>query len=467
MESLIFKEISEGRVDAISFLLDRGLSIDCAHGQQKNTALHLAVYAENEVMVKILITAGANANVVDKEGNTPLKVALCKENLKISKILIDAGADVNTRGPEGCTALHGASCDNETDLMRHLLCLGANVNARHDKGGTPLHTAACENQGDSHFKALKILLSNNADVNAQNPRGETPLHLLTALGCTNKCIELFSKYKADFNAKDKDGRTPLHVAMIFNHGLLQMVSKFSSSLKHKIQMIKGFIRNGANPNALDKDGQTPLTYVLFNQSLYTKYEEDEIKLLNFLLEHADVNLIEKNGRNIISASPFQLPEYAWKTLLQHVAKLKMLDIPVHKSLLHSIMNKRNYKIYFNKYSRELLDAKNIKIHNCSVTCFNLLTEDEMKLINYVGNEDFIKEFEKLNVAKKFPVYGASMERKVAKAMKNRKIWDNAAVILSNRLPVFSPANIVIKDILNCFTIKFLLKINKQKRKGKK
>jgi len=59
------------------------------------TALHLAVWQSNDVVVNELLKYGANVNAEDNNGDTPLHFACERDppNLKICKTLLDAGAD--------------------------------------------------------------------------------------------------------------------------------------------------------------------------------------------------------------------------------------------------------------------------------------------------------------------------------------------------------------------------------------
>ena len=75
-------------------LLKAGSKIDAAL-PDKSTALICAVEANDEGMVKFLLDAGANPNVVNQASYTPLVYALAKENLTLIKLLLAKGADQN------------------------------------------------------------------------------------------------------------------------------------------------------------------------------------------------------------------------------------------------------------------------------------------------------------------------------------------------------------------------------------
>ena len=75
--------------------------------EQGNTTLAYAAEGSiNPEVVKILVEAGADVNVPDKDGVTPLmKAAKRANNAYVVKALIDAGADIYAEDSEGRTAL--------------------------------------------------------------------------------------------------------------------------------------------------------------------------------------------------------------------------------------------------------------------------------------------------------------------------------------------------------------------------
>ena len=80
----------------------------------------------NEIKeVKRLIEAGANVNVVDKDGETALLWASFWRCSNVVKILIEAGADVNAVDNFRYTALHFASLWGRREIVKMLIEAGA------------------------------------------------------------------------------------------------------------------------------------------------------------------------------------------------------------------------------------------------------------------------------------------------------------------------------------------------------
>ena len=87
-------------------------------------------------VVRILLDAGTDPNIADKEGKTPL-IANSRD-LQIAEMLVAHGANVNARANDGFTPLHNAGT---VELIRFLLQHGADPFAKDDEGKTALDWA--------------------------------------------------------------------------------------------------------------------------------------------------------------------------------------------------------------------------------------------------------------------------------------------------------------------------------------
>jgi ankyrin repeat protein len=85
-----------------------------------------AIMARTEVLA-VLIAAGADVNVKDKEGKTPLMKVVYSDYADPARVqlLLDHGADVNARATEGDSALKEARQKGSTKVLAMLIAAGA------------------------------------------------------------------------------------------------------------------------------------------------------------------------------------------------------------------------------------------------------------------------------------------------------------------------------------------------------
>lgn len=138
------------------------------------TALHVAVIRGHHHVVKLLLKYNPDLEIARYDGSTPLYTATKNRDEAMVKILLNAGAKANVLAKRGWTPLHDAASSrlgNDT-LIQLLLDSGAEVNAFTEKGWTPLHLAVC---GDCKSTCIQ-LLDAGADPNLPGNFNETALH---------------------------------------------------------------------------------------------------------------------------------------------------------------------------------------------------------------------------------------------------------------------------------------------------
>ena len=94
------------------------------------------------------------------------------------RILLEAGSDVNMRNKQGSTALSLASTSGNVEAVRALCAAGSDVNTRDNDGSTPLLTLISNipynnTPGENVEEIVEILLSNGANPGIPDERGRT------------------------------------------------------------------------------------------------------------------------------------------------------------------------------------------------------------------------------------------------------------------------------------------------------
>ena len=223
-------------------------------GMLQMTPLHMAAYNHNIDVVRLLLRAGADPNVLDHWNYTPLMYAAIHYDPYVVEslflVLIEHGCDVNygatldaagnleregintevpklqsshdfnyityvrePMGPSSGTALHLAVQNPHLtrDNLRTLLCANADVDKANIYGQTPLMGAMLDIYYDYHSEVkghAEMLMHHGTNLNAQDIRGWTCFHYAAQRGQIG-CMDLLLKGGADCNFKSINGETPL------------------------------------------------------------------------------------------------------------------------------------------------------------------------------------------------------------------------------------------------------------------
>ena len=209
---------------------------------------------------RALIDGGANLDLADPDGATALVIAIINAHYELAAMLLTAGADPNVVDTSGMGALYGAvdmhrlavghgrpnprpvGLLDAADIVVQLLEHGADPNAalksaiiqrQHTfgdftlaEGATPLLRAA--KSGD--IEVVKALVAGGGDVTHTMPNGANALMYAAGLGWRNgsplapsydqgsdaeaiETIAYLISLGLDLNGQDDDGNTALHAAI--------------------------------------------------------------------------------------------------------------------------------------------------------------------------------------------------------------------------------------------------------------
>jgi ankyrin repeat protein len=119
------------------------------------TPLSIAVKTNREDVVYSLVAAQASPDIPDEDtGRTPLFYGVANRYRKIVKMMIDAGADVNIADRNDVTPLMMACINKEVKIVKHLIREGARLDVRDQNGWSSLHYAAYGGSYDGKNAAL-------------------------------------------------------------------------------------------------------------------------------------------------------------------------------------------------------------------------------------------------------------------------------------------------------------------------
>ena len=166
------------------------------------TALHWAVFHQHDKTVRLLLDAGAEANVGNAYEVRPLSIACTNGDADLAKRLLAAGADVKATLPGGETTLMTAARTGNADLVRVLIEHGAELDATERNGQTALMWAAAE----GNVAAVDQLIDAGADLHVQLKSGFTAMMFAAREGRI-EVVRRLLKAGVDINSVMKPART--------------------------------------------------------------------------------------------------------------------------------------------------------------------------------------------------------------------------------------------------------------------
>jgi uncharacterized protein len=162
-----------GRIDAVSSLLTRGMDINTID-IDGSSLLVIAARAGHKPLVEVLLANRAKLNLRNKFGDSAILVAAYHGHVDIIDILIKAGADIN---PQGWTPLHYAAYAGHLPTIELLISNSAKLDTRAPNGRTALMLAA----QNGHQASYASLLRAGANENLIDYEGKNSQTLLREL----------------------------------------------------------------------------------------------------------------------------------------------------------------------------------------------------------------------------------------------------------------------------------------------
>ncbi|XP_025078559.1 serine/threonine-protein phosphatase 6 regulatory ankyrin repeat subunit B-like isoform X2 [Pomacea canaliculata] len=308
IQEALYNAIDENNLVCLRQLLEQGANVDQFYEDDQNISsksiLHIACGKGRTECVKILLEAGAMADIRDKWGQTPLMYCICVQFLDTAGILLDhLGASateiVNNQDRFGKSALHSAAETNNVEAVELLLHHGADVNIQNFDGVTPLMVAA-ENCGCCRsLKAMEALIRAGALVNCVDYRSKRSALQRASLSKNVAAVELLLASGADVDSLDATGRSGL-TNLMWDHvrnrkglchidpdvmTIIVLLTQSTSNLDLSVceysnplvtatflqatVLVRFFLEQGAQPNVSFVSGVTPLLIATSKKDLET------------------------------------------------------------------------------------------------------------------------------------------------------------------------------------------------------
>lgn len=205
--------------------------------------LHYAAsHANRDPIVKLCLSKNPGCvNLQDQYGRTALHYAAIKKALPVIKQLLQANADVNILDNDNYRALHYALFYNLPEITEIFLDHGALLTGNSERDYIPLNFA-CQFGAEA---AIKVLLKKNSKPDmVTDAEGLYPLHIVARAGYY-RLVEVLLDAGADINQVDKlNSWTPLIYAAAAGNS----------------STVKALLQHNANIAAVDERGYSALFY---------------------------------------------------------------------------------------------------------------------------------------------------------------------------------------------------------------
>lgn len=144
----IYDACRNGDIDTLKSIHDNDPQSIHQPNEMGFSPLTLAVYSNQEEVVKFLLSQNVNVDHRDRAGNNAAMGAVFKGYLNQVALLIEAGSDVNHQNNDGATALSYAATFGHTAIADYLLKANADPSLKDNQGNSPLDYAKMRNHDE-------------------------------------------------------------------------------------------------------------------------------------------------------------------------------------------------------------------------------------------------------------------------------------------------------------------------------
>ena len=163
-----------GDLKGLRNLIAQGVNIE-ERDKSGRTALHIATYARQQEVVKLLAEKGADMNALEYDDYDVVTIAAVDNDLSMLNLVLELGASAaNVTSPYEGTALIAAAHLGHYEVVDRLLKAGAPVDHVNNLHWTALMEAVVLGNGKhNHIETVRLLVAAGADKKLADRQGVT------------------------------------------------------------------------------------------------------------------------------------------------------------------------------------------------------------------------------------------------------------------------------------------------------
>jgi ankyrin repeat protein len=203
-------------------------------------------------IVDVLVKAGANKDLQNKDGDSALTEAAYQGLTEVVVVLVTSGANLDLQNNKGDSAVMRATVEHESDVLRELVRGGADLNLQNEEGLTALMVAS---RSGRHELTDILLTGPHIDVDIQeNTTNWSALFFSAERGDVTTTQSLL-KAGANPHLTDKNGLTALEVAEAVDEETARKKNT-QCDIEGVVELLSGYIQEPDPPHSHPESSAT-------------------------------------------------------------------------------------------------------------------------------------------------------------------------------------------------------------------
>lgn len=369
-DAQVFLSVSANNLEQVKLLVAEGVDLNC-----KNDLLEVPlIYAKSPEMIDLLISNGADPNLLLLGHKTVLMRAIENDNNNLASILIDKGVSLSIFDVYGETAFLKAVKKRNMPILKKMFAKGFLNQILASPYRDKLFEQATQ-LGNEEF--LKEAANYGLDLNVTNNSGQT--FLMNSIMNNNIVLANFLMGRnVKLDPVDNFGKTALHYAV--ENGNQELIKKIIANQKYVPEDI---LVNAYDDSTIKFiNSQKKYSKIKYQEFLIKAIDADNSKLTNYILSQTiSINYQDNNGRTALIAAVQTNNLSLIKILLKRGSNPNLIDKNQNPALVYA-RDQKIIELLLSSGANLNLTEKDKKISVLT----KAVSQDNKILVDYLSNK---------------------------------------------------------------------------------